>query len=234
MKSFAKLPAFRRLLIWLDGNGGEGYGCVELNTAAEKKTFIRELKESLTEAAVEVDFSPDAEKAGYEDADLIAAGNIYETIRNFERKYPEKPVLIMTGLERTVSRDDKEVKKFASVINMNRDNFYRYPAVVLFIFPNWFMDVMLREAFDFTSAMGFHEDMADDAEAAMGGKGEAPVFFGDITEEMPAGSLYDSYAARMRDTHLPAAERFEAAAKMVGVITRNYLRTRKDKGRKIC
>ena len=231
MGTFTEMSSFKRLLVWIDGNGGYGYGCIELNTKAEKKTFVKELKESLPEPVAEVDFTPDAGKSGYEDANLIVPGRIYETIRNFEEKYPEKPVLVITGLERTVPRDDEQAKKLAAAINMNRDNFYRYPSVVLFIFPNWFMDVLFREAFDFISAMGFHENLAGETDAACGGEGEMYSFSDEQVSDVPVRTLYESYADRMKDMHFPEEERLGAAAKMVEIIGHNYLRSNKDKAR---
>ncbi len=199
---------YKKLCHWLTHSSGADYGCVEVNTAQAKKELLTQLRQSVSRPVMEVDFSPSAKEQGKQDTDLVVTRHHYQTIQNFVRKYGQDNILVFTNLEQTVENQSEAQAQLIGEINMNRENYIRYPSVVLFVFPRVWMDHVLQQAHDFVSMMAFHVDLTGLEETVPVKPGEQMLETG---REIPLLSMKDAYAQQMEDETLPLLDRLEAA-----------------------
>ena len=217
MRDYYGQPAFRRLLVWLNANDGSGYGCIELNTFSDTADFVNQLSKSCEKAVVEINYSrirPD------KNSELIVDGQQYLTIENFRRKYGDEAILVITHLDDIIDdMDDGETKALVNEINMNRENYVNYPSQILFVFRKAFMDKVFESAFDFTSMMGFHEDLTHISSSSIRLKNSIESY-----RPMPNREMLDIYRDDFLNEDMPINERMEAAKKYIDVCTYFYIR----------
>ena len=211
---------YKKLCHWLTHSSGADYGCVEVNTAQAKKELLTQLRQSVSRPVMEVDFSPFAKEQGKQDTDLVVTRYHYQTIQNFVRKYGEGNILVFTNLEQTVENQPEAQAQLIGEINMNRENYVRYPSVVLFVFSRWWMDQVLQQAHDFVSMMAFHVDLTGLEETVPVKPSEQMLETG---REIPLLSMKDAYAQRMEDVTLPLLDRLKAAEKWLEICGYYYL-----------
>ena len=216
MRDYYGQPAFRRLLVWLNANDGSGYGCIELNTFSDTADFVNQLSKSCEKAVVEINYSrirPD------KNSELIVDGQQYLTIENFRRKYGDEAILVITHLDDIIDdMDDGETKALVNEINMNRENYVNYPSQILFVFRKAFMDKVFESAFDFTSMMGFHEDLTHLSSSSIRLKNSIESY-----RPMPNREMLDIYRDDFLNEDIPINERMEAAKKYIDVCTYFYI-----------
>ena len=220
-RDFRALPEFRRLLVWLKANDGSGYGCIELNRAADVTAFIRQLREASGKRVAEVDYS----RSG-PDAELILPGQQYQTMERFREKYGNETLLVVTHLPESVDRfREEEVKSLVQEINMNRENYVYYPSQVLFAFSPWFMDRVYQAAYDFTSMLGFHADLTDWAGERQALSWEDPVAY----RKRPGGrGRLELFWEDFANTGMPINRRMDAGKQYINICTYFFLHTDRE------
>lgn len=227
MRDFSELPEFRRLLFWLNANEGSSYGCIELNTYKDTVDFINQLRSLCGKPVAEVDFAP---ISPYSDRNLIVFTHQYATIENFREKYGGNTILVMTHLQDSFDRNDKdEEMALLHEINMGRENYVHYTSQILFVFPTWFMDRVYQTAHDFTSMMGFHADLTRGkvSEAIVEENATAQDLNGSGRKkyrQRPARRMLDTYRDDFYNERLPLIERMAAGKKYIDACTYYSLR----------
>lgn len=141
-----------RLKLWLS-LADDGIVCVEVNDYARQNFIINQLEHEFPDRVVVVDFA--------QKSDLVVPHQHYQTISNIEERYGNGKILLFTNIAKLVGTSDEERYQLVAEINMNRENYIRYNGSVVFLFPVYFMELILKRAFDFVSMMRLRVDLSD-------------------------------------------------------------------------
>ena len=220
MREYYGQPAFRKLLVWLNANDGSGYGCIELNRNDDISDFIAQLRDTCGKPVTEINYA----NTSNED---IVIGQQYLTMEKYRKRYGEEAVLVITHLSDTADQSrEEDVQALVNEINMNRENYVRYPSQVLFIFPIWFMDRLYQSAFDFVSMMGFHADLtaeADRSDLTAKVDDNLVTMMESSYRPAPNRKLIDIFRENFSDRDLPLLERLSAGKKYIDICAYYYI-----------
>jgi tetratricopeptide (TPR) repeat protein len=220
MRGYYGQPAFRKLLVWLNANDGSGYGCIELNRNDDISDFIAQLRNTCGKPVAEINY------ANTSNEDIII-GQQFLTMEKYRKRYGDEAILVITHLSDTADQSrEEDVQALVNEINMNRENYVRYPSQVLFIFPIWFMDRLYQSAFDFVSMMGFHADLtaeADRSDLTAKADDNLVTMMEPSYRPAPNRKLIDIFRENFSDKDLPLLERLSAGKKYIDICAYYYI-----------